>query len=257
MTTKHNTTILSSIVETTEDDRGISIVSFSLTGEPYAAAMVDAVRADYHGVTGRAPVTEAELVGLNGRKVTLLRTGESMYGAGSIQFDEGTIFLGTGGVPAYLPKGKRTKGLRLRPEGLLDIELGYGKGSQLAERVAKVKATFPEVEKLTRDHLLALPEEAPSPAQIGLVVFGTWPGPDVRSPGAIWLLHSYMPDDDIAEGYLLVRPEDGVSEYGSIYGRQLLRVGGRVVNPPAMSFAEAMDLGALDYHKALAQITGA
>lgn len=244
-----NTVILSSIVERRPGD---GTVSFSLMGEPFAAAVVDAVRTDYHHVTGRSPVTHEQLAALNGTSVTLLRAGESEFGSGSIQTTEGTIFL-AGDNLAYLPKGKRKNGYRLSPGGVLDVEVGYNKVGVLRERVERVKATFPEVEKLTREHLLALPEEAPSPAQIGLVVFGTWRGPDGRSSGAVWCLHSYMREDDIVEGFLLVRPEDGESEHGSIYGKQLLSFGGRVVNPPAMSFAESMELRNLPYHEALAR----
>lgn len=254
--TKHNTVILSGIAETIRHERGMTVTSFNPSGDPHAAAIVHAVMWDYHQVTERPEPTRESLEALAGHKVSMLRTGENMFGAGSIGSTEGTIVMSRGRL-AFMHKGARTNGFLLDPDKVLDVEEGYGKTDFLTGLVHQVRATFPVLEELTQEHLDALPEEAPNPAQIGLVVFGSWRGPDVRSPGAVWLLHSYMHEDDIAEGYLLVRPEHGESEHGSIYGRQLLHVGGRVVNPPAMSFAQAMDLGSLDYHKALAQIVGA
>lgn len=255
---KSGTVVLSSIVEEVSNERGFQTTSFTLTGEPHAAALMDAVLTDYHHVTGRPKVTEEMLRSHVGRSVSLLRSGESAFGAGSIQTTQGTIFEGRGGAIAYLPKGARKNGIRLNPDGVLDVEVGYNKEDVLAGRVKAVVDMFPRLEPLTLERLRALPETAPQPAQIGLVVFGTWPGPGGRSAGAIWCLHSYMHEDDIAEGYLILRPEAGTSEHGSIYGQQLLRFTvGRVVNPPALSFAEAMDLGDLDYHEALAQIVGA
>lgn len=252
-----NTVLLTSIVEKTSEEVGMRVVQFSPHGDPHATAVVAAVLADYSEVTGRPIVTDAGLRELHGSKVTLLRTGENMFGATSVQAAEGTIFVTGRDVLAYLPKGKRTSGFRLSAEQVLDVEVGYNKTDVLRQRIEQVKARYPVVEELTQEHLLALPEEAPSPAQIGLVVFGTWRGPAGNSPGAVWCLHSYIPEDDIVEGYLIVRPEDGDSEHGSIYGRQLLQFGGRVVNPPALSFAECFDLGALPYAEALARFAPA
>lgn len=253
--------LMSSIEEKVENDGGVMIRSFSLTGDPHLGALVDAVKYDYHRVTGRPRLTLDDMRAMDGAKVTILRTGESMFGTGSIQAHEGTIFLGSGGRVAYLPKGKRKNGVVLTEDGVLDIELGYNKGPVLAERVAQVRATFPQVEKLTKDHLLALPdedngEEEPPPAQIGLVIFGTWRGPEGASPGAIWFLHTYIRDGDIAEGCLIVRPEHGVSEHGSVYGESLLRWGGRVTNAVPMTFAQALELTDLEYPDALARVSG-
>jgi len=86
-------------------------------------------------------------------------------------------------------------------------------------------------------------------------VFCTWRLPHATAPGAIWLLHSYLPGDDIAEGVLLVRPELGVSEHGSVFGRQLLQLGGEIVDAPVVPWREALRLVDDDHAAVLARFT--
>ncbi len=243
-------TLLTSIVEYVEDHGGGSAVCFSLSGEPHAAAIVDAVAADYTRRTGRPEITPDLLDAHVDRKVSVLRVSRNMMGAASILAEEGRVFRGSRG-PALLPKGKRAYGWSLNPAGMLDVEPGYGGIPTLAERVASVQATLPDLRPLTPERLCQLPTRG---ATCSLAVFGTWPMPDVRAAGAIWLLHSYLPDDDIAEGVLLLRPEHGVSEHGSVYGRQLLRVGGEITGAPALPLSAALELTSADYDVALAVI---
>jgi hypothetical protein len=54
---------------------------------------------------------------------------------------------------------------------------------------------------------------------------------------------------------LLVRPEAGVSEHGSVLGRQLLQLGGQIVDAPVVSWREALALVDEDYATVLARFT--
>lgn len=253
-----STVLLSGIVEETREEFGHEVRSIALSGEPHANAVLEAVRYDYRRRRGLPTFTDENLCALAGQKVTLMRTGESVFGASSIQAQQGTIFLAHGqhaGKAAFLPKGKRNTGIVLDPASILDFEIGYNKAGVLQARVDAVRATFPQVEPLTKDHLLALPQNS---NVIGLIVLGTWRGPEGSSPGAIWLINEYMPEHDIVEGVLIVRPEHGTSEHGSVYGDRLLHWScGKVVNGPELTFADALDLADLDYDDALARITNA
>ena len=72
-------------------------------------------------------------------------------------------------------------------------------------------------------------------------------------PG-VWLLHSYLPGDDIAEGVFVVPDGHGaVTEHGSVYGRDLLRRFAKV-GPVNVSIADALRL---TYTEALATPTTA
>jgi hypothetical protein len=59
----------------------------------------------------------------------------------------------------------------------------------------------------------------------------------------------------LAEGVLLVRPEVGASEHGSVLGRQLLRLGGKIVDAPVVPCREALRLVDDDYATVLARFT--
>lgn len=115
-----------------------------------------------------------------------------------------------------------------------------------------MRATLPQLTELVKERLAQLPI---SSRDCTLAVFCTWPLPHATVPGAIWLLHSYLPGD-IAEGVLLVRSEAGVSEHGSVLGRELLRIGGEIVDAPAISVDEALRLADEDYAMVLARFTG-
>jgi hypothetical protein len=247
-------TLLTSIVERHEQSTspGIaSVVRVSLSGEPHAAAIVDAVIADYHLVTGRPPVTDQQLANLVDQKVTVLRVTTSMLGSRAIVACPGTIFRGS--ALGLLPKGKRRQGYRLSADTVLDIEPGYTGVEHLAGRVAAVRARLPNLVELTRDRLAQLPTNG---RDCSLAVFGTWRLPHRSSAGAIWLLHSYLPAGDIAQGLLLVRSADGVSENGSVLGEQLRLVGGEVVGAPVVPLREALALVDEEYPAVLAKLAG-
>jgi hypothetical protein len=254
-------TLLSGVVERTLNDapgHPYSVTEYSPAGEPPAIAIVDAAIADYHQVTGRPQPTPGDLHALarsqvRGTPVTLLRESENMFGAPLIQAVEGRLFLGLNDQLGLLPKRARTEGVAISAGSILDLEAGYGATQAMRTRVEAVRSSLPQLTDLTRQDLLTLPVRAPDPAPIALAVFGTWQLPDVLSPGAIWLLHSYDPDDDIADGVLLVRPEHGYSEHGSVAGKVLPGFGGRILNPPALTLETAMDLTDLPYPQALAR----
>jgi hypothetical protein len=245
----HDVTLLTSIVEHHEPSGtpGIQVTSYSMSGEPHAAAIVDAVAADYHRVTGRPPVTDNHLAELVDQRVTLLRVGKNMLGVGALVASPGTIFQGSG--LALRPKGKQRHGYRTEAGSVLDLQPGYAGVQVLRRRVAAVRVTLPQLTKLTHERLARLPSAG---GDCTLAVFGTWQLPDVTSAGAIWLLRSY-PRGDIAEGLLAVRPEHGVSEHGSILGQELLHFGGEIVGAPVIPLREALAMADDDYVTVLAR----
>jgi hypothetical protein len=245
-------TLLTSMGEHPEPSSisGAQVTRLSVGGDPDAAAIVEAVIADYHRVTGRPPVTNEQLAGLVTHKVTLLRVGENLLGARAIVASPGTIFKGS--RLGLLPKGKRRHGFAISADRILDVEAGFAGVEVLRQRVAAVRATLPQLRELTLQRLARLPTHG---RDCTLAVFGTWRLPQTTAPGAIWLLHSYLPGDDIAEGVLLVRSAAGVSEHGSVLGRELLRIGGEIVDAPTISLDEALGLVDADYAMVLARLT--
>jgi hypothetical protein len=250
----YDVTLLTSIVKHHQpaSSLGIAVVSFSMSGEPHAAAIVDAVIADYHRVTGRPPITAEQRGELVTQKVTLLRVTTGMVGARAIVASPGTIFQASGRL-GLLPKGKRREGYRISADALLDVQPGYTAVEQLDQRVATVRAGLPQLTELTKARLAQLPSNG---GDCSLAVFGTWRLPDKSSAGAIWLLRSYLGGGDIAQGLLLVRPEDGLSEHGSVLGEQLLQVGGEIIGAPVLPWQEALALVDADYATVLARVTG-
>ena len=244
-------TLLTSMGEHPEPSSipGAQVARLSVGGDPDAAAIVEAVIADYHRVTGRPPVTNEQLAGLVTHKVALLRVGENLLGARAIVASPGTIFKGS--RLGLLPKGKRRHGFAISADRILDVEAGFAGVEVLRQRVAAVRATLPQLRELTLQRLARLPTHG---RDCTLAVFGTWRLPQT-APGAIWLLHSYLPGDDIAEGVLLVRSAAGVSEHGSGLGRQLLRIGGEIVDAPTIPVDEALGLVDADYAMILARLT--
>lgn len=242
-----STTILTSLVETIHNGtRGVM-----LSGERYAGAIVDAVIAAY-------PKPEIDWASLIGEKVTFMRSGENMMGARLISADEGTLFPTRHAecVAACLPKGKRSKGFGLRAEDVLDLVKGYNGQAELTRRVQDVRARFPEVKALTQERLDALPSRS---NDCTLGVFGTLHMPDgAICTDAVWLLDSYLNGEgnDIVEGVLYVRPDVGISEHGSVYGRDLLRFGGEIIDLPPTTLAQALAMTDWDHDDLLAYILG-
>lgn len=238
-------TLMTSLVETEQPGmpgmRGVT-----LSGEPFASALVGAVAQNYHRLTER-PVPELS-DDLLGEKVTLVKAGDNMLGGSSIVGIEGRLFKSPNGY-AILPKGKRSKGYRVNPEGLLDIIDGWTMG-EAQKYVVTARAYYPELRNLTQERLAQLPgEDETDVCSLALLcrhpLFG---GAD-----CIWLIGEYWPDDDICDrSVLLIRPEFGCSESGSIFGKELLsfRALGEIVDFDPISFTEAVKLCDQDFDMA-------
>lgn len=239
--------VLTSLVTEKEESgvAGISVERFNLSGEPHAAVIVEAVAENYHRIAHRPTIIDLDL--LYDEQVTLLRYTHGVMGHAQIAIQEGKLFRGSRG-DAILPKGKRNKGFSLPLESVLDLEIGYNKGTLLRERVATVRAHFPETEKLTQADLDALPNRGNT---CSLAVFASTPMPDGKMVGAVYLCHSYMRGEDDIVDNVLIAPDPWYSEHGSMYGKDLRRVGGKIVNFDPISFREAMDLTDRPYEEAL------
>lgn len=222
-----------------------------LSGDPEANALVDAVAARYHAATGRE--RQAPTEDLVGRKVTVLNYVRGNFGASYIDALSGTIFPSQAGGLAILPKGRRSKGYRL-PSGLLAIESGFNKEAQFEAELETVKASLPTLRPLSQERLADLPERG---NDCTLAVFGTYPFMGEPTPATVWLCHSYIADEDIVENVLYIDPSVGVSEYGSCYGRDLLRWNvGEVVDFQPISFSKAIELTDKPYEDALSLVAG-
>jgi hypothetical protein len=239
------------------DRRPRAVNSYHLRGEPTARAIVEAVAADYRTTNHPSAPETVDLTPFVGHHVTVLVTTRNAFGAPAIATAEGRLTSSRRNAFGLVRRGRSGKEIQLDPLGVLDIEIGHRDTGVFAARVQTTRRRYPRrLEPVTRDHLLALPEQAPDPARIALVLFGTWPTPEGASPGALWLLHSYLRDDDIAEGVLLLRPEHGYSEHGSAYGRHLLSLNAGVVcDPPALTLDDALDLTSQPYEDALRTFT--
>ena len=250
-----DTNLMNGIVEE-KTDFG---TSFKLSGEPWANALTAAVVANYTRVTERPRPTEEDLVSKIGQKVTLVLAGENMLGSQGMTAREGTLFAGSKTGLAILPKGKRSKGYVVDPKNVLDIFDGYNTLAAIGT-TAEVRATYPNLRNLTPERLASLPGEGEMGDEItlSLAVFGTWRMPWAVATDAIWLIGEYWPEHDICDrGVLLIRPEHGVSEHGSVYGQQLLRGNvGVVVDFTPIPYGEAIALCDADFDEASAAVFG-
>lgn len=246
--------LLSSLVQREHSDGPVGMVSTNLAGDPDQAAIVTAVVTDYHQRSGRPEVTDEAVEALVDQQMTLTLVTTGAFGASSIWAIEATIKRAAADGLAILPKGRRTRGYRLDPAKVLDLERGFGGIEVLRRRVEQVRAAFPQVKPLTKERLGELPDDRTD--QIAMAVFGTHRMPDGPAPGCLWLVESYEPADDIVDGVLIIRPEHGFSEHGSTYGKDLLRAGGEVVGFQPMTFGQALDLCDQDYEQALAAVRG-
>lgn len=248
-----DTTLLSSIVEEDHSESstpGIRMIRMS--GAPHAAAIVGAVAANYHRITGRPKPDEEDLRALIGEKVTLILGGENMLGSGMLIAREGRLFEGSRGGVAILPKGKRSKGYVVDPGRVLDVFEGWV--TNVAEaNVNAVRGFYPGLRELTQEHLNALPRESDT---CSLALLGR--NPVFGGDDCLWLIGEYWPEDDICDtNVLLIRPEFGCSEHGSCYGQELLRnrqIGVYVGFEP-IPFAEAIKLCELDFDEAFERVT--
>lgn len=253
-----DTNLLSGLVEKTEEGHtdGITVTTFKLSGEPYANAIVNSVVENYNRIIGHGPPTEEELRAKVGQKVTLVRAGENMLGASILNAIEGRLIEGTGGALAILPKGSRKKGYRVEPSKVLEVLDGWV--TNVAQANAKaVRDSYPELRNLTKERLEELPGEGSETETLSLALFGEQRMPDSRAVDSIWLIGEYWPEDDICDRcVLLIRPEHGTSEHGSVYGRQLLNSNaiGEIVGFPGISFREAIELCYVDFDEASQRI---
>lgn len=240
--------LLSGLVESESHTPGFRTIK--LSGEPYANAIVGAVAANYNRVSERSRPTYEDLYDKIGEKITLIRAGENMMGSGILNAIEGKLFEGSSGL-GILPKGARSKGYRVDPDRVLDVLDGYCT-DQARALTENVRSVYPDLRNLTRERLVQLPGEGEGET-LSLAVFGEWRMPDSRSADSIWLIGEYWPEDDICDRcVLLIRPEHGFSESGSVYGEQLLRSNavGEIVDFEPLSFREAIGLCDLDFDEA-------
>jgi hypothetical protein len=215
--------------------------------EPSAAAVVSAVIDAYRR---QANGVDAELERLIGQKVTLVQHGSNMLGAEMIRVQEGRLFPGRLGL-AILPKGRRKKGFVVDPHKVLEVVEGWDVG-EAEERVMVVRSQFPQLRPLTQERLLELPRHG-SGKDCSMAVFGSHPL--FGSHDALWLVGEYWPTDDIVERcVLLLRPEHGYSESGSVFGSQLLNMPvGEVVDFEPIAWADALELTSMEYDEAFAR----
>lgn len=250
-----DTTLLTSTVEVEGEGHTAGFRTISISGEPHAAAIVGAVAANYGRVTGKQKPREGTLRTLIGEKVTLILVGENMLGSSMLIAREGRLFEGSGGRLAILPKGKRSKGYVVDPSRVLDVFEGWV--TNVAEANVKcVRDLYPELRNLTQERLNHLPQ-SPTHPHCSLALLGR--NPTFGGADCIWLIGEYWPEDDICDtNVLLIRPEFGVSEHGSCYGRDLLRNRqlGEIVGFEPISFAEAIALCDLDFNAAFDAVVG-
>jgi hypothetical protein len=230
---------------------GAAVTITSLSGDPHTNAVAAAVAAHYTQLAGRPRVTAQSLRSLVGRKVSVLCKQDGALGHAAVQTLAGTVCEGTRGL-MILPKGARKRGFSLDPSAVLDVEPGYAGEEILTARAKTVRAQMPELACLTREHLGSLPMRG---SHVTLAVFGTYRFPTGPIHGALWLLHSYDPEADIAEGVLIVPPGAAESEHGSIYGRSLLRMNvGVVTGFEPISLADALTLMNAGYRDVLTRL---
>lgn len=249
------TNLLTSWEETEEKlEGGFKVTRIAIGGDRHVMAVLGAVIEQYNFLAERERPSEEDLLRLVGSKVTLVRTGENMFGGGLLVAQEGKLFESASGL-GILPKGARSKGFRVKPELVLDVFPGYDTESAI-ELVARVRAHFPKTRALTQERL----EEMPSQSEtLGLCLFGTYRMPDGQQTDALVLMGEYDRENDIVDtGVVLLRPEVGVSEHGSAYGRDLLHAHmlGEVMGYEPISFAEGIALCDLPFEAAYERVLG-
>lgn len=248
------TNLLNSWEEPEEEDLGdgVRVTRFMASGERHTTAIADAVIDRYGAILERRPPTSAQLEEMGGLKVTLIQAGENMFGARLLNAQEGKLVTGSFGL-GIIPKGARTKGYRVTPERVLDVLPGYDT-EQAVELVAKVRAHFPRVGPVTTERLKELPTNSET---LSLCVFGNYVMPWGNQTDALYLAAEYLPSDDVIYGIVLLRGENGVSEHGSIYGRQLVEGNfGEVLGYSPISFGEGIALCDLPFDAAYERLLG-
>jgi hypothetical protein len=257
-------TLLTGTVDTPLESAVEGAQVFSMSSQPHANAIVNAVIGGWYEKTGRPePDFESALGSYMDEKVTLVLHGSNMLGSTALLAREGRVFVGQRGI-GVMPKGNRRNGYLVDPKHTLDLLPGYA-AAEAKRLTDETRSQYPLLDKLTQERLEQLPPYEPS-GDIHLCVFGTWDTPEGRTTDAIWLIGAYNKESDIVDNsVLLIRPEYGVSESGSVYGEQLLRAnvgvvvgmpGGKGAPFPGMKFRDAVSLTNLDYEEAAATVFG-
>lgn len=233
-----STVLMTSVTQSPEESQnGFTVTRIAVSGDPIQSLVVGAVVEAYPHHYPMPTIDWAHLAASKA-KVAVLRSGSNMLGAEMITADEGTIFTGRDGGPALLPKGKRKNGYRLPADKLLDMTTGYGTG-ELSARLSSVQSSLPALSPLTADDFRTLPTHG---GTCKLAVMGRYGFErDNLTHLAVWLLHTYLPSDDICEGVLYLPGNVGFSEHGSIYGRQLLSLAGKVEGFTPVPLVTAME----------------
>jgi len=228
---------------------GATVIKLS-AGDPHQRALFYAVRDRWNALTGRNRPTAEDLEALRDQKVTIVRHGENMLGGEMLKAIEGTILMHDGKV-AMIPKRGRTKGHYVPVDKVLAVYPGYCAKDVQATANA-VRETFPKLQRLTQERLNAMPEVMPEGGLLTLCVFGSYRMPDGVASDALVLMGEYDAENDIVDGgVVLLRPEHGVSEHGSVYGRYLLSWDmGEVLNYEPITFARALELCDLPFDRA-------
>jgi hypothetical protein len=183
--------------------------------------------------------------------VTVVQARRLAFGGSDLYAIEGRV-----GIPStneglmIVPKGSTRKGYLLEPGTVLDLFPEYGGTGAAVELMAQVAVELPELRPLTQERLEQLPREDTD--EVTLAVYGTHPM--FGAPECVWLFTAYWDVDDILDReVLLIPPRYGVSENGSMYGRDLLRFNvGEVVDFEPLTWAAAYELTSVaDHHEAV------
>ena len=240
----HDVTIATGVV-TTHEPRDPDALC-SVTTMTSSRAVSVAVDATVHRMRLDAGDVAATLAELDGRKVTLLLHGTNMMGAPVVVARPATLF---NGGEAYLPKGARKNGFRVDPSKVIGVVAGYDTDAAAA---LYARYDIGDVADVTREVLEALPHD-PEARDCTLAVMTTTVVAGDRAPGSVWLLYSYDPENDICDGMLVVPDGSPLqSEYGSIYGRDLIDRGAVLTGATPVPFATAIEFTTVD--EALAAI---
>lgn len=233
----HDVTIATGVATSESHDPEMRFSTVTMTTSRAASAVIDATAHRMRLGAGNIGETMAEL---SSRKVTLLVHGSNMMGASVVIARPATLFNeGT----AYLPKGARKNGYEIDRDAVIGVVAGYDVDAarELYERYDP--GAFTEV---TREVLGTLPHD-PQAKDCTLAVLSTTVVAGERAPGSVWLLYSYDPENDICDG-MLVMP-DGTSlesEYGSVYGRDLIDRGAALTDTNPVPFATAINFTSTD-----------
>ena len=208
-------------------------IVLSLTGEPSANTDIAARIAAYPSPDDLEERMDS--LTADAASVTILRKATGTWGATIPVIQQGRLFRGASGDVGLLPTGKRTNGIRLRREDVLDIVPDTKPASvdELNRRWYD-STGLPPTEPLTVEALRGASEENP------IAVVWTHPGfGEGPTQGCVWYIDDYQEEDDIANGFCWVPDTSGLySEHGSVYGKDILKAGALVSGGPKVKFSD-------------------